>query len=210
MSHDLFALPWHSAADADGALALMRRGDTSTPTTTVPARNVAALIDLAEGNRSRLGVVHEVPSPHGVGAYFSASWSDAEASRAALIPAAASLGFDVYDPQEHLLIATADAKAAEVTHGSLGVFPILSRALLTTLVARLTEPDPFLIVSRDTDVYVQTLIRDGHCVIEHRDGSPDRHFAADTSPEGVADLIWAWTESGPSAVGHLDWSKVGF
>lgn len=210
MSYDLFALPWNSAADADGALAVMRQADFSTPETTVPTGNVTALIDLVEGNRSRLGVVHETPSPHGVGAYFSASWSDAEASRAALIPAAAGLGFDVYDPQEHLLIDTADAKSAEVVHGGLGMFPMLSRALSATLVARLAEPDPFLIVSRDTDVYVQTLIRDGHCVIEHRDGSPDRHFAADTSPDGVADLIWAWTESGPSALGHLDWSKVDF
>jgi len=210
MSYDLFALPQRSAADADGALALMRRGDTSTPDATVPTRDVAALIDLAEGNRSRLGVVHEDPSPHGVGAYFSASWSDAEASRAALIPAAASLGFDVYDPQEHLLFDTADARAVEVVHGGLGVFPVLSRAVSTTLVARLAEPDPYLIVSRDADVYVQTLIRDGHCVIEHRDGSADRHFAADVSPDAVADLIWAWTESGPSALSHLDWSKVEF
>ncbi|KXP13385.1 hypothetical protein AXK57_04095 [Tsukamurella pulmonis] len=186
----------------------MRQGDVPAPA--IPTNGVTALIDLVEGNRSRLGVVHETPSPHGVGAYFSASWPDAEASRAALIPAAAGLGFDVYDPQEHLLIDTAEATAVQVTHGSLGVFPMLSRALATNLVARLTEPDPFLIVSRGTDVYVQTLIRDGHCVIEHRDGSADRHFAADASPEDVADLIWSWTQSGPSALPHLTWSKVEF
>ncbi|GAA1095071.1 hypothetical protein [Tsukamurella spumae] len=209
MSYDLFALPQHSAADADAALTEMRRADASAPAT-APARNVTALIDLVDSNRSRLGVVHESPEPHGIGAYFTASWSDVEASRAALIPAAATLGFDVYDPQEHLLIHTADAKCVEVTHGSLGVFPLLSRTLSTALVTRLAEPDPFLIVSRDTDVYVQTLIRDGHCTIEYRDGSADRHFAAVAPPDEVSGLLWAWTQSGPSALRHLEWSKVEF
>lgn len=208
MSYDLFALPQNLAADADAALAVMRNPDTEAAVTA--ANPVADLIAAVIDSRARLGVEHETPEPHGAGAYFTASWSDAEASRAALIPDATALGYDVYDPQEHLLIDTANTEPVTITHGSLGVYPALSRSMLTTLVARLVEPDPFMIISRDADVYAQTLIRDGHCDIEYRAGSADRHFAAVAPPEQVADLLWAWTTSGPTALDGLTWTRITF
>ncbi|RPA57791.1 hypothetical protein EF294_17045 [Gordonia oryzae] len=211
MSYDLYVLPWHLATDAASAEQAMQVDFGTDPDTCAHSMG-SPLTDLVtqivEGQRER-GIEHETPEPMVSGVYVTASWGDVVQSRMVVIPLAADHGFDVYDPQENLYIATEHSVPVSVAHGNLGRFPLLSACMLTELVDRLGQPEPYIVIERDTEVYVQSRARDdGRFDLEYRDGSADRHFATITDADRLPELLWAWTVGGPATLSDVEWSKL--
>ncbi|MEV0298812.1 hypothetical protein [Nocardia sp. NPDC050710] len=130
--------------------------------------------------------------------------------RKLLFDIATPRGYAVYDPQLAWLIDPADRVAVTVTHGGAGEFPYLTKALVEQWVPELAEPNPYLIVERGPQVYIQTY-RDpsGVYTVEHRDGAPDKHFGTTIEdPAEVAALIWAWAAG--DQLPDIAWSRVEF
>ncbi|WHU47735.1 hypothetical protein QNM97_01590 [Gordonia sp. L191] len=211
MSYDLYVLPWHLATDNDSAERVMRE-DCQTGAAagrhSADSPLVAVIAQIIDRQRQR-GIEHEPPEPLRVGTYVPAAWPDAERSREVVIPLAAVWGFDVYDPQENLYIDTEHAVPISVHHGTVGRFPMLGPRMLDTLIGRLVDPHPFLIIERDSEVYAQTRVRDdGRFDLEYRDGSAERHFATVTDPDRLPGHLWAWVLGGPAALSDMEWTKL--
>jgi hypothetical protein len=88
--------------------------------------------------------------------------------------------------------------------------PYVTRDVVHDLVSRPIWSDPdslFFGVERAEEEYIQTLINeDGSYELEHRDGGPDRHFAA-TIDDGdlVAHAIWSWATQSTSWRTAVPW-----
>jgi hypothetical protein len=81
-----------------------------------------------------------------------------------------------------------------------------------SIVSSLPPSDPWLVLERDPDVYVQTLRQeDGTFVLEHRDGSGDLHFSTSVSEaHEVLTRMWAWLRGEPTWNADADWERVRF
>ncbi|MFG3620773.1 hypothetical protein [Nocardia sp. NPDC047654] len=127
-----------------------------------------------------------------------------------LFELATPLNYAVYDPQLAWLIDPAGHVGAMVTHGGAGEFPYLTEALVQQWIPELSPPNPYLVVERGDQFYIQTY-RDnsGAYTVEYRDGDPDRHFGTTVSdPATVAALIWGWANDDRSRFPGLPWSRV--
>ncbi len=76
------------------------------------------------------------------------------------------------------------------------------------------EADAFLILSRADEEYLQTFREeDGTFVVEHRDGSSDRHYRAktdDTDLQTLQGIFAAYFDGQPEWKAMLAWEKVDF
>ena len=83
---------------------------------------------------------------------------------------------------------------------------------LESLLSGLPASDPWLVLERDQDVYVQTLRQqDGSFVLEYRDGDPDRHFGTKVADvQEVLDRMWGWLNDRPDWSVDADWDRVQF
>ncbi|ATL65224.1 hypothetical protein [Nocardia terpenica] len=148
----------------------------------------------------------------GAALYVSSDYDAIGHLRALLFELATPREYALYDPQLAWVIDPAGAVPVTVTHGGAGEFPYLTRALVDLWVPELTDPNPYLIVEREPQVYIQTF-RDGsgHYTLEYRDGSADKHFGTRLPDAGqVADLVWNWTTGDHSRLDALDWERVQF
>ncbi|MFR9752688.1 hypothetical protein ACL02S_16850 [Nocardia sp. 004] len=130
--------------------------------------------------------------------------------RRLLFELATPLDYAVYDPQLAWLIDPSGHIAAKVTHGGAGEFPYLTKALAEQWVPELLPPNPYLIVEREAQFYIQTY-RDssGMYTLEYRDGSPDKHFGTTiTDPATVSALIWDWANDNRTHFTDPTWSRV--
>ncbi|MEU4597738.1 hypothetical protein [Nocardia sp. NPDC023988] len=118
-------------------------------------------------------------------------------------------GYAVYDPQLSWLIDPDGHIPIAVTHGGAGEFPYLTEELAHRWVADLAAPNPYLIVERGEQSYIQTYRDpDGTYTLEYRDGSADRHFGTKLGDDAeVARIIWDWTNGKPVA-DEADWARV--
>ncbi|MEV0683775.1 hypothetical protein AB0I35_07905 [Nocardia sp. NPDC050378] len=118
-------------------------------------------------------------------------------------------GYAVYDPQLSWLIDPAGHIPIAVTHGGAGEFPYLTEELAQRWVAGLAAPNPYLIVERGEQNYIQTYRDpDGTYTLEYRDGSADRHFGTKLGDAAeVARIIWDWTNGKPVA-DEAAWTRV--
>ncbi|WP_327111646.1 hypothetical protein OHB12_26375 [Nocardia sp. NBC_01730] len=119
-------------------------------------------------------------------------------------------GYAVYDPQLAWLMDPAGHVPATVTHGGAGEFPYLTKALVDQWVSELELPNPYLVVERGEQFYIQTYReRSGAYTLEYRDGSPDRHFGTTVpDPTTVASLIWGWANDDRTCLQTLPWSRL--
>ncbi|NEW42612.1 hypothetical protein GV794_27955 [Nocardia cyriacigeorgica] len=129
--------------------------------------------------------------------------------RELLFELATPQNYAVYDPQLTWLIDPAGHVPVSVSHGGAGEFPYLTEALARRWVAELAKPNPYLVVSRGEQDYIQTYREEPGYILEYRDGSPDRHFTTtlDDSAQ-VAELIWAWTAGDHSALQDVAWTRL--
>ncbi|MFI9505701.1 hypothetical protein [Nocardia sp. NPDC052566] len=130
--------------------------------------------------------------------------------RQLLFALATPLDYAVYDPQLAWLMDPADHVPATVTHGGAGEFPYLTKSLAYQWVSGLTPPNPYLIVERGDQFYVQTYRdKSGSYTLEYRDGAPDKHFGI-TIPDAptVSALIWDWATNDRTRFQALPWTRV--
>jgi hypothetical protein len=130
--------------------------------------------------------------------------------RRLLFAIATPLNYAVYDPQLAWLIDPAGRVPAIVTHGGAGEFPYLTKALADQWVSELAPPNPYLIVERADQVYIQTYRGEsGAFTVEYRDGAPNKHFGTtvDDAPT-VAALIWEWAIDDRTRMQTLPWTRV--
>lgn len=83
---------------------------------------------------------------------------------------------------------------------------------LQSLIDGLPPSDPWIVLERDSEVYVQTFRQeDGTFLLEHRDGNADRHFRT-TASDGheVLTRMWSWAQEEPSWDASADWESVQF
>lgn len=132
--------------------------------------------------------------------------------RALLFELATPRGYVVYDPQLDWLMDPAGHLPLAVSHGGAGAFPYLTERLAHLWVESLTAPDPYLVVDRGPQEYIQTYREEsGEYTLEYRDGAPDRHFGTTVADAGrVADLIWDWARGDRTRLEELDWQPVEF
>ncbi|MET8795301.1 hypothetical protein ABZV91_02380 [Nocardia sp. NPDC004568] len=130
--------------------------------------------------------------------------------RELLFQLATPRGYAIYDPQLIWLVDPAGSIPVTVTHGGAGEFPYLTEALATLWVHELIEPNPYPIVERAPETYIQTY-RDSadDFTLEYRDGGSDRHFATHVSgPDAVAALIWDWARDDRTRLDELSWEPL--
>ncbi|MGW5138904.1 hypothetical protein ACWEPH_07490 [Nocardia beijingensis] len=127
-----------------------------------------------------------------------------------LFELATPLNYAVYDPQLAWLIDPAGHVRAIVTHGGAGEFPYLTEALVQQWIPELSPPNPYLVVERGEQFYIQTYRENsGAYTVEYRDGSPDKHFGTTISdPATVAALIWGWANDDRSRFTGIPWARV--
>lgn len=156
--------------------------------------------------------VESVGGANGSTLYIPSPYDAIGFVRTLLFDLATPRGYAVYDPQLSWLIDPAGHVPIAVTHGGAGEFPYLTEELAHRWVAGLADPNPYLIVERGEQRYIQTY-RDpgGPYTLEYRDGSPDRHYGTTVEDPGqVARIIWDWTTENPDAGAGVSWTKVEF
>ncbi|MGK8502796.1 hypothetical protein [Nocardia asiatica] len=127
-----------------------------------------------------------------------------------LLELATPLNYAVYDPQLAWLLDPAGHVRATVTHGGAGEFPYLTEALIHQWIPELSAPNPYLVVERGEQFYIQTYRENsGGYTLEYRDGSPAKHFGtAVPDAATVAALIWDWANDDRTRFPGLPWSRV--
>jgi hypothetical protein len=78
------------------------------------------------------------------------------------------------------------------------------------LVRDLPSADPWLVLERAPEQYVQVLRReDGTYLLEQRDGGADRHLGTSVpdAPEAIT-RMWAWLQRAPDWDAGLEWERV--
>jgi hypothetical protein len=88
----------------------------------------------------------------------------------------------------------------------------LTRDRLATLIATLSLPDPWLVLERLPQRYIQTQRRDdGAFTLEVRLGSADQHFQTTIpdAPSTVA-LMWSWVLAEPDWDSGIRWTRLEF
>lgn len=118
--------------------------------------------------------------------------------------------YAIYDPQLAWLIDPAGHIPVKATHGGAGEFPYLTETLVDLWVRELIEPNPYLIVERAPEIYIQTYRESADdFALEYRDGGSDRHFVTQISgPEAVAALIWDWARGDRTRLDELTWEPL--
>ncbi|MFI1464991.1 hypothetical protein [Nocardia carnea] len=118
--------------------------------------------------------------------------------------------YAVYDPQLTWLIDPAGHIPVTVTHGGAGEFPYLTETLAYFWVRELADPNPYLIVEREPQFYIQTYRNSTQdFTLEYRDGAPDRHFTTQVAgADTVAGLIWDWTRRNHERLDQLSWELL--
>lgn len=130
--------------------------------------------------------------------------------RSLLFELATPANYALYDPQLNWLIDPAGHIPIAVSHGGAGEFPYLTESLAQLWVHELSDPDPFLVVERANEVYIQTYRHSAdEFTLEYRDGSADRHFETTVGNAAeVAALFWAWTIGDQERLDTVPWSRL--
>ncbi|MEV0334587.1 hypothetical protein [Nocardia sp. NPDC050717] len=154
--------------------------------------------------------VESVGGANGTTLYVPSPYDAVGFVRNLLFELATPREYALYDPQLTWLIDPWKHIPVRVTHGGAGEFPYLTRELAYRWVAGLAEPNPYLIVERGEQRYIQTYRDpDGGYILEYRDGSPEQHFGTSSDdPQQVAQVIWDWASERPDAGAELTWDRV--
>ena len=91
--------------------------------------------------------------------------------------------------------------------------PYLTARILGDAIARPHWNDPYIVVRRAEQRFVQAFYPpDTECVLEYRDGGPDRHYRATTAERSlVQHVIWDWTIDGPAGIQTImKWDRMDF
>ncbi|MBF6173325.1 hypothetical protein [Nocardia blacklockiae] len=212
MSYDHVLLPSGVATTPDEVDAYLT-AQRGLPEAAAVAEIAAALNERNAALPEPDGFLTEPPAggaETGAALYVSSPYDAIGHLRGLLFELATPRSYAVYDPQLTWLLDPAGHIPVTVTHGGAGEFPYLTEPLIHEWIPNLTDPNPYLIVEREPQRYIQTF-RDstGGYTLEYRDGSPDRHFGTRVpDSRHVADLIWDWATGDRTRLDTLDWQPV--
>ncbi|MQY31496.1 hypothetical protein [Nocardia aurantia] len=212
MSYDHVLLPSGAAvtpAEVDAYLSAQQGRPEAEPIAAIAAELNRRNAELPEAD-AFLADAPAGGADTGTTLFVSSGYDAIGYLRALLFELATPRDYAVYDPQLTWLIDPAGHVPVTVTHGGAGDFPYLTRALIDLWVPTLSDPNPYLIVEREPQHYIQTLREEsGRYTLELRDGSPERHFGTQLDDaQQVADLIWEWTTGDRSGLDALEWRPV--
>lgn len=134
------------------------------------------------------------------GVALPTTYTDVDSNLVTLLRLTAGLGLTLVDLSSEVVHPPAPGLAVGVMAGNGTRLGALTDLRLESLLAELPSSDPWLVLERDRDVYVQTYRQDdGTFQFEHRDGSAERHYkTAISSHEVVATRMWAWLRDDPN------------
>ncbi|MFI5715103.1 hypothetical protein [Nocardia sp. NPDC051750] len=211
MSYDHMLLPSGVAAtpaEADAYFATQEGQDEATGVAAMAAELNDRNAELPESDSFLSAPVGGVP--YGTALHIASPYDAIGFVRNLVFELATPRGYAVYDPQLTWLIDPAGHIPVTVTHGGAGEFPYLTETLAGFWVRELAEPNPYLIVEREAEVYIQTYRSSAeNFTLEYRDGGPDRHFTAEvTGAATVAELIWDWTRRDGTRLDRVPWKQL--
>lgn len=150
--------------------------------------------------------------PNSYGAIIHTRYAERNNSLYALLNLTMNRGLAVFDTQLSRLYNPCGLINVQVLVAEDGKLPYLTRELLEDLVRRPDPESPFLIVEREDQEYIQTMLtEDGFYLVEYRDGGPDSHYGIRTQDSGlVTGVIWAWTAGDASWRTAVPWRAVEF
>lgn len=144
------------------------------------------------------------------GVAIPTTYADVDRNLTTLLKLAAGAGLVLVDPNAETVYPPAPGQPIGVVGGDGTRLGALTRERLESLLAGLPPEDPWLVLERGPNLYIQTYRQgDGAFLFERRDGSPDRHFRT-TLPDrdSVASRIWAWLTGEPDWDVDLDWQHI--
>lgn len=138
------------------------------------------------------------------------TYTDVDRNLVTLLRLAAQEGLVVVDLNSEQVYAPAPGEPIGVIAGDGSRLGALTRERLESLLSDLPRPAPWLVLERGHNVYVQTYRQDdGTFLLEHRDGSADRHFTTALADHSeVAARMWAWLSGDSDWSGNLTWERI--
>lgn len=138
------------------------------------------------------------------------TYTDVDSNLVTLLRLAAQERLVLVDLTSERVYPPASGEPIGVIAGDGSRLGALTRERLESLLADLPRRDPWLVLKREHNVYVQTYRQDdGTFLLEQRDGSADRHFkTALTGESEVAVRIWAWLSGDPGWSRNLTWERI--
>lgn len=133
-------------------------------------------------------------------------------NRAAMLALTRDHGLGLYDPQRDRLYDPRGHIPVTVQLGQGHTVPYLSPALLAELFDHPHPRDPWLILERGDQHYMQSRFEPGTEVeVEYRNGGPDRHYRAVTGDRRLAQhVLWGWATGSIRSQSALGWEPMRF
>lgn len=133
-------------------------------------------------------------------------------NRAAMLALTRDHGLGLYDPQRDRLYDPRGHIRITVQLGEGHLLPYLSPALLAELFDHPHRSEPWLIIERGDQHYMQSRFGPGTDVeVEHRNGGPDRHYRAVTGDRRLAQqVLWGWATESTPWESALHWEPMDF
>jgi hypothetical protein len=123
-------------------------------------------------------------------------------------------GLAVVDLQIRHLFDPRGRFEVHVATGNSTTLPYLTERVLHDVMARQDWFGDHVVIKRDEQLYAQAAYPLGaDCIVEYRDGGPDRHYRTTTSDRAtVAQMLWGWTVHGPSdaVLRTQEWDRVSY
>jgi hypothetical protein len=151
---------------------------------------------------------------------FLSMWPvDANARRShgttyAMLELTKDRGLAVVDLQIRQLFDPRGRVEVHVSTGNATTLPYLTERILHDVMARQDWFGDQVVIKRGEQLYAQAAYAlDTDCIVEYRDGGPDRQYRTTTSDRAtVARMLWGWTIHGPSdaVLRTQEWDRVSF
>ncbi len=138
------------------------------------------------------------------------TYADVDSSLVVLLRLAARHGLVLVDLNREKVDRPAPGEPVGVMVGDGTRLGALTYPRLESILGNLPASDPWIVLERGPDAYVQALRQgDGSFVLEHRDGGPAQHFGTTVAgADEVQRRMWAWLRGEPDWSTGADWERV--
>ncbi len=150
------------------------------------------------------------PSCDARGSTIATSWQTVAQNASTLLRMTYERGLLLYDPQYERLYDPRGSVEIGVRIGGGVQVPYLSESLLQEVFAHPSPQEPWLVISRRDQVFIQSFFPKGRAVtIEHRAGAPDQHYVAHIDDAELARrVLWQWATAHPGWETAVNWEPM--
>lgn len=140
------------------------------------------------------------------------TYADVDSNLITLLRLAARHGLVLVDLNAETVHRPAAGEPIGVRAGDGTCLGALTQERLQALLANLPGSDPWLVLQRRSNLYVQAYRQsDGTFLFERRDGSTGQHYQSRVPDRGeVARRMWAWITGDATWSADLPWERVTF